>query len=483
MPQTRLITLIDELRRHSGETEWLEFKHNNADPMQMGKRISALSNSARVADKHMAYMVWGIADENHSVVGTLFNPSTEKCGNQPLQFWLEQQLNPAPPLTFTEVQHANGRVIVLEIPAATHAPVNFQNIAYIRIGSATPKLTEYPQRERLLWTKLQPYAWETGAAATFINSDDVLDLIDYPSYFELTKQPLPDNREGILEKLEADRIIENDVGDKWNITNAGAILFARKLDRFSTLSRKAVRVVQYEGSDRTTSTRGRQDGGKGYANGFSGLIEFINNLLPRREEIGQALRKEQAIYPSIAIREIIANALIHQNMTITGAGPAIDIFLDRIEITNPGSPLVPPERFIDYPPRSRNENLASLMRRMGMCEEQGSGIDKTVTAIEAAELPPPDFRAADDFTKVILYAKRSFAHLTSEERLRACYQHSALRWLRGERLTNASLRIRFGIDEKNAAMMSRLITEAVEAKLIRIADPHAPRSGYVPIWA
>ena len=122
----------------------------------------------------------------------------------------------------------------------------------------------------------------------------------------------------------------------------------------------------------------RQDGQRGYAAGFQGLVDYIDGLLPRNELIGKAFREERPLYPSIAIRELIANALIHQDMTITGAGPLIELFSDRMEITNPGAPLVSPDRFLDSPPRSRNEALASLMRRMKLCEEQGTGIDKVI---------------------------------------------------------------------------------------------------------
>ncbi len=87
-------------------------------------------------------------------------------------------------------------------------------------------------------------------------------------------------------------------------------------------------------------------------------------------------------YPELAIRELVANALIHQDFFISGAGPMVEIFENRIEITNPGSPLVSTARFIDTPPRSRNETLASMMRRFGICEERGSGIDKVITQVE-----------------------------------------------------------------------------------------------------
>jgi len=227
----------------------------------------------------------------------------------------------------------------------------------------------------------------------------------------------------------------------------------------------------------------RRDGQRGYACGFEGLTDYIDGLLPSNEHIGKAFREEEPLYPSIAIRELIANALIHQDMTITGAGPLIELFKDRLEITNPGEPLVSPDRFLDSPPRSRNEALASLMRRMRLCEEQGTGIDKVLASAELHQLPPPDFRNVDTAVRATLFAPRRFADMTQEERVRACYQHAALKYVSGGRMTNSSLRERFGIAERNASQASAVIRMAQDEGQIRPADPDHPRAGYVPHWA
>ena len=162
------------------------------------------------------------------------------------------------------------------------------------------------------------------------------------------------------------------MGNQWNITNPRAILFAKNLSEFeSSIARKAVRFVAHDGTSRADMVIHRRDGRLGYACGIKNLLTYINCLLPRNELIGQVFREERSLYPSIAIRELVVNALIHQDMTVTGAGPLIEMFRDRLEITNPGKPLVSPARFLDFPPRSRNEALASLMRRMRLCEEQG----------------------------------------------------------------------------------------------------------------
>lgn len=476
--------LVDDLRAKPAETIWIEFKENNADAQLIGKLISALSNAARLADQHFAYIIWGVRDGDHAVAGTTFEPSTRKEKGQPLEMWIANHLSPGIEFRFEEVDHDGQRLILLTIPAAATAPVEFDRTAYLRIGSATPRLSDHPERLRALWAKLQPYAWETGLAAQFLTGDELLARLDYTVYFDLTGQPLPDNRQGIFDKLITDQLIQRDVGDHWNITNLGAILFAKRLSDFGpSVARKAVRFVAYDGAGRADTVTHRQDGQRGYAAGFQGLVDYIDGLLPRNEHIGTAFRQERPLYPSIAIRELIANALIHQDMTITGAGPLIELFADRMEITNPGKPLISPERFLDSPPRSRNEALASLMRRMRLCEEQGTGIDKVISAVELHQLPPPDFRLEGEAVRVVFFAPRRFAEMTPEERLRACLQHAALKHESGGKMTNASLRERLGIDPRNASQASVIIRQALDTQIIRPADPDHPRAGYVPFWA
>ncbi|WP_372879538.1 ATP-binding protein [Spongiibacter marinus] len=484
MTQARDIALIDELRSQAAEGAVVEFKRDNVDPKVIARLCSALSNSARIEQKDCAYVLWGIDDNSHEVVGTHFDPEKQTEGNHVLQLWLAQRLSPSIAFSFRAVAHPEGRVVILEIPAATHAPVSFDSIAYVRIGSATPKLSDYPERFQKLINNMRPFSWEKGIAKSFLEEDQVLDLLDYPAYFKLTRQSLPDNRKGIFERLEADQLLIKDVGGRWNITNLGAILFAADLEQFDpAIARKAVRFIAYDGSNKASTVTHRQDGKKGYATGFEGLVNYINTLLPQNEHIGAAFRESHRLYPEIAIRELIANALIHQDMTISGAGPQVELFKDRLEITNPGQPLVQTERMIDLPPRSRNEALASLMRRMNLCEEQGSGLDKVIISVELFQLPPPKFQADENSMQAILYAPRSFADMTIDERVRACYQHAVIKYLGGERMKNATLCERFGIESKNAAQASQVIKVALSRSLIQVADPDHPRAGYIPGWA
>ena len=283
----RVRALIDDLCALPAETSWVEFKENKPDSQMVGKLISALANAARLADEDFAYVLWGVRDSDHALVGTSFEPSTQKVGNQPLEFWLAQHLFPSITFGFKRVEYHGQRLVLLSIPAAANSPVEFERTAYVRIGSATPRLSDHPEWQRALWRKLQPYIWESGVAAQFLSGDDVLSLLDYASYFDLTKQPLPDNRRGIFKKLVSDNLIQKDVGNQWNITNLGAILFAKNLSKFgSSIARKAVRFVAHDGTSGADMVIHRRDGRLGYACGIKNLLTYINRLLPRNELIG-----------------------------------------------------------------------------------------------------------------------------------------------------------------------------------------------------
>jgi len=484
MNQQELSTLLTELRSPSQETEWVEFKQNNTDPEQIGEYLSALSNSAAMHRKDAAYIVWGVENGTHNVVGTSFKPRQAKKGNEELENWLLRLLSPRIDMKIHEFQENGHDVVIFEVQPAQHTPVAFSGTEYVRVGSLKKKLKEYPEKERALWSFFSETPFEKGIAFRTVASEDVLRLIDYPACFELLKQPLPDNRAGILERLNRERVIVERGDDCFDITNVGAILFARNLTEFDRLARKALRVIQYKDKSRVETVR-EQAGNKGYAVGFEGAIGFINNLLPQSEQIEQALRKSVPVYPEIAIRELVANALIHQDFSKTGTGPMVEIFTDRIEVTNPGTPLIDTLRFIDEPPQSRNEDLAALMRRMNIFEERGSGVDKVIFNVELFQLPAPEFVVTDGHTKAILFAPRSLNEMDQKDRIRACYQHACLRYVSNEQMANSSFRDRLGVDQKNYATVSRIIRETVDAGLIRAVDPNTSKRymKYVPFWA
>ncbi|HWR52168.1 MAG TPA: ATP-binding protein [Bryobacteraceae bacterium] len=479
-----LESLVREFQKLPKETPWLEFKHNNSDPQQIGEYISALANTAALCGKANAYLVWGVEDSTHQLCGTEFSPSATKIGNEELESWILRTLSPKIHFTFYELMIEGKHVVVLEIARAFRHPVQFQGNEFVRVGTYKKRLREFPEKQRELWRIFDEVPFESQIAADELSDDQVVTLLDYPAYFHLLHLPLPSDRQSILAGMESDAVISQALNGKWEITNLGAILFGRKLEEFPALKRKAVRVISYRGTQRVETLRERK-GSKGYAISFEGLIGYINGLLPSNEVIGKALRRSVPMYPELAIRELVANALIHQDFSITGSGPMIEIFDDRLEITNPGAPLVETERLLDTPPRSRNEALASVMRRIGVCEERGSGIDKVVWQTEYYQLPAPYFEIAGENMTAALFAHKPLSKMAKTDRVRACYLHACLRFVGRDHMTNTSLRERFGIAVQNSALASRLIKEAVEAKYIRPYDEAAGRKymRYVPFWA
>lgn len=457
---------------------------NNERPEDIGEYISALSNSAALFNKAHGYLIWGVDDATHEIVGTGFDPRGAKVGNEELENWLLRLINPKIPFQFLEVLVNEHRVVLLEIGRAYRHPVQFQHNEFIRVGSYRKKLKEFPEKERALWRIFDETPFEALTAAEGISDEEVVALLDYPAYFDLAEIPLPESRAQIVQRLQAEGLVVRNPAGSWDVTNLGAILFAKRLDDFPHLRRKAVRVIAYADNSRINTLR-EQVGNKGYASGFEGLIGFVNNLVPSNEVIGKALRRTVPMYPELAVRELVANALIHQDFTVGGAGPMIEIFADRMEISNPGVPLVDVDRFLDTPPRSRNEALASLMRRFGICEERGSGVDKVVHETEFYQLPAPEFAIAIDSTRASLFAHRSLSQMDKRDRIRACYLHACLRYVSRDYMSNTSLRERFGIAPQNSAMASRYIKEAVEQGVIRPYDELAGRKymKYVPHWA
>lgn len=483
MTEDELRILLSELRAQPKETEWLEFKMNNSK--NLGEYISAIANSACIHNKNYGYVVFGIDDNTHRIEGTSFTIHKKAKGNEDLIPWLTRLLEPRLHFECFEFTAEDEKIVLIKIRATQNTPVKFSGIPYVRIGSSKKKLDDHPEKERLIWTKKPRSVFEKGVAEFNVSGDQVTKLLDYPSYFELMDKPLPENKSGILETFVQEKLITKRDGGNYDITNLGAILFARELDKFDELDRKAVRVIIYDGKNKSKTIK-EQQGKKGYATGFKGLVNFINDQLPTNEQIGSVFRKEVKMFPELAIRELVANAIIHQDFSEKGTGPMVEIYSDRIEISNPGKPLINTMRFVDHNPQSRNEKLAQFMRRINICEERGSGIDKVIFQCELFQLPAPKFLEGENYIRVTLFAYKTLRQMDRDDKNRACYLHACIKYISHDNMTNKSLRERFGIEEKNYSMASRIISEAIKSGVIKDFDPDSKskkHAKYIPYWA
>lgn len=478
------ISLIEELRKLPTEVEWAEFKENNDAPPQIGEYLSTLSNSGALHEKETAYLLYGVHDVTHEIVGTDFKPREAKVGNEELENWLLTQLTPRIDFKFVEVDTDKGRVVILEIPCAKTQPTAFKGVEYIRVGSYSKKLKDFPEKERKLWRCFEIRPYETMPAKENVDSETVTKLLDTGAFYTLMSLPVPSTRDGIIYDFSEYGFIKRMDNGNYAVTNMGALLFAKDIRQFDYLENKRIRVIKYKGSGRTNAIRD-QFFYKGYAVGFDDIVNYIMSMLPQEETIETARREEFIMFPEKAVREILGNLMIHQDMTAHGQSLMVEIFDERIEATNPGSLLVDVDRIIDTAPHARNEKMADFLRLVHICEVRGSGFDRMEEGMRDWKIPAPKVETGEDFCRTMLYWHESLSDWSKEEKIRTCYIYVCYCYVNGIDATNAVLRERLGVTEKNKAVVSRIIKETVEKGYIRLFDETtAPRYyRYIPYWA
>lgn len=487
MDKKQLHTLLKRLVKLPKETEWVEFKLDFHSNYEIGMRISALANSAHLCNQKNGYLVFGVDDTNQLITGTTFKPSKNKVKGHNFVKWLHRYLEPCVDFKIYEFNYRRTNVdksiVLFEIPTALNQPIRFNGVSYFRVGSLTQVLYDLPERRSEIRKIKFPKTFESEFALRNVTTLNVLMLLNTHAFFDRLKLPYPSNRKAALEKMESEKLIKA-VAGRYHITNLGALLFAKDLDEFVHLSRKAPSVIVYDGKNRALPIL-HQSAKEGYAVVFERLISFIVDQLLAKEESGHAFSKDKRTFPENAIRELTANALIHQDCKVDGTGPMIEIFDDRIEFTNPGLPLISINRLIDEC-QTRNEVLASFMHRFGIGEGTGSGIDKVIIIAELNQLTAPDFQVKDTLFKAILYSFKEYRVMDKNDKIRAAYQHTCLRYLSNEKMTNESLRKRLNIDDRYTSNACRIISDTLDAKLIKVDDPDNISKRfvkYIPFWA
>lgn len=462
------------------ELNEIDWKSDLSDKSErIAQHISAFSNTP-----NGGYLAFGIDDN-----GIPFSLTKEKMDEIVKRISNIARNNLAQPIAIEHesIEFEGKSILIVYIPEHQEKPVYLRGKdmyeSYKRSGAQTIKISKIEVKHLISISNGMDF--ESQAAIRDQSDDEVIKLLDFDSYFTLQEKRLPDTKSNILQVLSNEDLIKTSKQLNWDILNLGAILFSRDLRKFPELKRKALRVIIYKDGSRINAIK-EQEGIKGYATGFEGLFSYIMDQLPTNEIIENALRRNVKVYPEVAIREFVANALIHQDFTISGTGVMIEIFNDRLEITNPGVPLVDVNRFIDTAPKSRNEKLASLMRRLNICEERGSGIDRAINAIETFQLPGPKIDKGDDYTRITLYMPRNLSSMSPEDRIRACYQHTCLQYVSNQLANNQSVRQRFNISKNNTSMASKIIAETLESGYIKPSNPEnisKKFASYIPFWA
>ena len=364
-------------------------------------------------------------------------------------------------------------------------PIRFNGQAYIRIGSSTPLLSKYIEMERRIWQTASGLPFEHRIAMAGV---PLADLWKWLSHASLVHFRPTDSETDLQAWLLENACIVSGQEKEVDITHLGALLFALDLRRYPALAHKALRIIAYKGTSKMSGMAFSLDSlpefGQGYAVGFVHWLQQMNAQAGLVENIGhKGLRELVGPYPSDLLRELLANALLHQNLDEKGIQPRVEIFTDRVVFTNPGVPLLDPNRFVDGEQR-RNPIMADRFRQLRMAEETGKGWDLIVYECEKHFLAPPLIEPDALATRIVVRQQLPFAALSLQDRLRGCVQHAALAWeTKHQPITNASLRARFKTED--APSVSRVLRAALDKGLIRDTDPDSGtrNKAYVPMWA
>ena len=384
------------------------------------------------------------------------------------------------------IEYNGNSLLFIYIPEQMEKPVYLRGKtiydSFHRSAGQTVKMSK--EAVKFMISASHGISFESQVAMSELSLENVLNLLDYKSFYERLDKNVPKSTDSIASKLTAyNFILQNE--NALSITNLGAILLANDIRNFPHLKGKTVRVLRYTGTNNLVLDK-EHTFVNGYATGFEDMVDYIMKNLPQQEIIKGALRNNKIEYPRRTIREFLANMLVHQDFSITGCQVMVEIFTDRVVMTNPGSPLNDVNRFIDLPPHSRNEDLAQSLLLLNICERRGSGVDRAIEALEEALMPPPKFTKGDFFTRVFIYGAQKLSAMGKQDKIRACYQHSCLLHENNKEMTNQSVRERFEIDKKNYSIASRIIGDTLTAGLIKIAIPENESrklTSYVPYYA
>lgn len=488
MGEADSMELIYSLVGYPDETEWIEFKNSNDDPGRIGKDISALANAAAFHRRSYAYKLWGVEDGTHTLVGTSFNPYAKKAkGNQDLLIWLRTMLSSNANYEFEIIEHDGLQFVVLRICAAVGQPVAFDKGVYIREGSSTTSLKAGSAKERELWRRLQNSDFERQPAEEDVSLTELEDRLDVQAYFDLLDTRRPQELASAIRALEEQDIVRCQDNGRYTVTNLGALLIGKRLSSFTGLRKRALRVIAYAGKgsfdildDKTFDM--------GYALALPKAERHVMSLIPAEEYVDGAFRRIRYAFPQRAVRELMSNTVIHQDLSDATSGPLVSLYENRMEFLNPGASLIPTDRVLNAQPKTRNGDLAGLLRLMDLCEEGGTGWDYAVASCEAAHMAAPKMESSEELgTKVTLFAGNAYERMKKAERRDAVYWHACLMYAQGESMGNQSLRERFGLDDskKNMVAVSRLIKECCNEGIIKGEDEEAGAKyrRYIPFWA
>lgn len=486
MPDENFPPLLDSLLALSNEKEWIEFKHNNANPDKIGQYISALSNSAVLHKKDKAYLIWGIEDGTKNVVGTIFQPEVTRVGNQILSMWLSQQLRPRPHFEFICADYQSKPIVLLSITPVKEQPVKFKDHAYIRVGESLNPLDEHAGKLREFWDQAvtgDNRGWDCRLeeTATYDNLDPTLIAKFLERLDRGGRIDVPANMEPVL-VLEKLQLLKDGQPSR-----AAVLLLTKDPSRFYPSA--------YIKAGRFKSPTDIVDDKEFHGSLFEQLdaaMQWLQEKMSRKFIIGKSTlsgkdrlsgnfmeRDEEWDYPLASLREAMANAICHRDYMINTA-VSIRFFDDRLEIWNPGklpSDLPPEGLFKTHESRAPNQLIATSFFNTKIIERWGTGTIRMAEALETHKQPPPvfDTSSTNNF-KVMMFAS-GYSDADLQKMKLSDRQIRAIRYLQLHKtITNTEYQDLFEASKPTA---SRDLSQLAKLNLLNKVGTTGKGTGYV----
>lgn len=392
MNNADLTALLDRLRAEPRESEWLEFKANRFDAQAIGEYLSALANSACLLGKPRGYLVFGIEDGTHAVVGTSFDPQTEVGqGNQLLPLWLAVLLSPKLGFEIHTCQYQGQRVVVFEVHPAFDRPVEFRGKAYVRNGTSKAALSGYPDKERAIWTRRVDWSAQVCEQATLADLDPQA-IAEARRQFAEKNKTKPDRLAELAEWDDATFLNKAKLTVRGSITHAALLLLGRE-ESTSLLAPAVARISWILKTERNEELDYEHFGPPMLLN-VNKLLARIRNLTVRELPDGTLFPVELTQYDPWVIREALHNCIAHQDYGLRGRIQVVET-PQALLLTNVGGFLPGRvEAVIDQDAPLeiyRNPYLAEAMVSLNMIDTQGGGIKRMFQTQRRRFFPLPDY--------------------------------------------------------------------------------------------
>ncbi len=393
METSELLSILNRLRSEPKETEWFEFKANRYDAQTLGEYLSALANSACIQGKTRGYLVFGVENKTHEIVGTTFNPLKEKGkGNQDLLIWLSRGLLPNTGFEHYELKAGNKNVVLFEVFPSKDCPVKFYGQAFVRIGSSKTLLANHPEKERIIWQRRQDWSGKICEQATIVDLDN-----------EAIKKARLEYKSKIPQKsLDVDQWDDETFLNKvglaihGNISNSAMVLLG-KPESVSLIS-PAIARISWILKDEKNVEMDYEHFDPPFILNVDRILAKIRNLTIRQLPSGTLFPVEISQYDPWVLREALHNCIAHQDYSLGGRINLIES-LEKLILTNRGSFLPGSIETVisqDSPLEIyRNPTLVRIMVNLNMIDSQGGGIKRMFQAQMKRFFPMPDYDLSD----------------------------------------------------------------------------------------